>query len=184
MKEVLNIISKKYHMPFVVSNTNNKQNDLIFTENQNNTKLKKLIITNCPPDFIGISLDDCFPFCQYFNADKDMVNKKCDIILLSNKSIILIDAKSDSVNRTDVQKQLNNTKYFAKYLLDLAKHFDSSISSNIPIHMCVVKTGIEERNQASLINQKKLGFEIFTKLPYNKEVRISLSEISKKFKLE
>lgn len=108
---------------------------LTVKESESLSKIKKLHIQGIPENAFAFTLDykaknsHCFQQLScYLNKKTEKINKGCDLVLMvssENKivQIVILDLKSDRLNKEDVKQQLVNSELYVRYLLSMAKEF-------------------------------------------------------------
>ena len=137
-----------------------------FYETAEESSIKKLTITNIPEHSLCFTLDfnKLKQLSQYLNSKNTVVNKSCDIVIMSivgNELIVLLaDLKSDEVKFGRLKTQLYNSEVFIMYLLLLLKkHYGVELQYNIRFERIAIKgkkIGIDKAMIRRAVNTRRL----------------------------
>jgi hypothetical protein len=171
---IVELLNRKY---LAYKEDGGKTNKWTVTEDATGSKIKTLYISDCPKNVYIFQLQENIKFSNYFDPDKKIINKTCDIFIFKDNSCFVIDLKSDAPNPSDTLKQLDNSKLFIEYLNSISSRFFHNNLTQIQIG--VIKTTpvlIPTINAKSSLKYK--GYkEVHVKPDTNKVASISFKEI-------
>lgn len=137
-----------------------------FYEKAEGSAIKKLTITNIPEHSLCFTLDSdkLKQLSQYLNAKNTVINKSCDIVIISvvNDEIIVLpaDLKSDGGKFGRLRTQLYNSEVFVNYLLLLIeKHYGIKLECNVRFERIAIKgrtVGIDKTMIRRATNTRRL----------------------------
>jgi len=114
------------------------KNQLIFTENNENSLLQEVRITEIPDDVEAFSLDKEVVFSkndkrklfnEFLSIENEFINKRCDGVLIFQDDnqihILICEMKSEKPTPQKYEYQLQNVGSFVQYLIDLYLKFSN-----------------------------------------------------------
>lgn len=145
MKEIIN--------PDVVIPYDTENKRLKLKEDGADSKVAELYIEHIPVNALAFTLDyqpkrekqKYKQLSLYVNSTNGVgVNQGCDLIILwqdtEQKRALVFELKSDRLKPKDIQKQLDNSELFLKYLLSMAKIHYGIDANGIEIDKAIVTT--------------------------------------------
>jgi len=153
------------------------KNQLIFTENNENSLLQEVRITEIPDDVEAFSLDKEVVFSkndkrklfnEFLNIDNEFINKRCDGVLIFQDDnqihILICEMKSEKPTPQKYEYQLQNVGSFVQYLIDLYLKF-----SNQKLEIKPFKYVLFFREKSKdIINKEKIVYEPTKKFKISK----------------